>query len=85
MFVKVARRGLIGPSEAVLPTMVPDGCGTAWAAAAAAWGCPARAVVACVQEPNVFWCQVRVRRSFEEGLAAVLRGVASVDDLRPSA
>ena len=36
MFVKVARRGLMGPSEAVLPTMVPDGCGAAWEAAAAA-------------------------------------------------
>ena len=48
MFVKVLRRGLMGPSEAVLPTMVPEGCGAAREAAAAAWGCLARAVVACV-------------------------------------
>ena len=43
MFVKVARRGLMGPSEAVLPTMVAEGCGAACAAAAAAGGCLARA------------------------------------------
>ena len=42
MFVKVARRGLIGPSEAVLPTMVAGGCRVLWEAAAAAWGCPVR-------------------------------------------
>ena len=34
--VSVLRRGLMGPSEAVLPTMVPEGCGAAWEAAAAA-------------------------------------------------
>ena len=36
--VSVVRRGLMGPSEAVLPTMVAEGCGAACAAAAAAWG-----------------------------------------------
>ena len=43
MFVKVLRRGLMGPNEAVLPTMVPGGVECLCAAASAAWGCPARA------------------------------------------
>ena len=82
MFVKVARRGLMGPSEAVLPTMVP---GRACEAAAAAWGCPVR-VVARVDWPasrtNVGL--PRTLASLQGGLAAVRRGVASSDDLRPS-
>ena len=43
MLVKVVRSGLMGPNEAVLPTMVPGGVACLCAAAAAAWGCPARA------------------------------------------
>ena len=81
MLVSVVRRGLMGPSEAVLPTMVVDGCRVFVCGCGGGGGLPGARVVACVQEPNVFCCQVRVRVILEGGLAAVRRGVASVDDL----
>ena len=84
MLVKVVRSGLMGPNEAVLPTMVPGGVACLCAAAAAAWGCPVR-VVARVDWPasrtNVGL--PRTLASLQGGLAAVRRGVSS-DDLGPS-
>ena len=80
MFVKVARRGLMGPSEAVLPTMVAGRC----VRLRRRRGAARRArVVACV-ETKRFLPPGAGSAFFEEGLAAVLRGVAAFDDLGPS-
>ena len=85
MLVSVVRRGLMGPNEAVLPTMVPDGCGAAWEAAAAACASKvlgAAASCECLPKPTILLCGFACPN--QRGLAAGLRGVASFDDLRPS-
>ena len=76
----------MGPNEAVLPTMVPDGCGAAWEAAAAPCARKVLGAAASCEWPAKIKraAKVRVRVILEGGLAAVRRGVASSDDLRPS-
>ena len=83
MFVKVARRGLMGPSEAVLPTMVVDGCRVFVGGCGGGVGLPGARVVACV-ENQTFLLPGAGSALLEERLAAVRRGVAASDDLRPS-
>ena len=86
MFVKVARRGLMGPSEAVLPTMVVDGCRVFVGGCGGGVGLPgarsSASRLACVE--NQRRAAPHAGASLQGGLAAVRRGVASSDDLRPS-
>ena len=83
MFVKVARRGLMGPSEAVLPTMVVDGCRVFVGGCGGGVGLPGARGSGLRPRTKRFLVPGAGSASFEGGLAAVLRGVGSFDDLGP--
>ena len=85
MAVSVLRRGLMGPSEAVLPTMVVDGCRVFVCGCGGGVGLPgARSSASRLAASRTNVGLPRTLASLQGGLAAVRRGVASPDDLRPS-